>query len=207
MVLVVLSTGTEDRDGNHHPRNRAGDGETGTSQLVLAVHQPFCEVGWAGLDDRQGVVMKALKPYVLKKPRKPAQDNVLKDRITTPKQDEGLTGYIGDWEASDIEERFGRALAKAGLSFSFREHFFGPSRTTPGAVEVDFLVQIGGEVYPIFIDGEFAHKTQAQRDNDKIKDARFDDYARRFGAYPSQRIAGDVLETQEQADMLVKEMF
>ena len=147
-----------------------------------------------------------VKPYVLKVPRRKAVEEGHFNRITTPAQQEGLTGYIGEWEASDIEERFARSLIKEDLPFTFREHFFGPARTTPGAIEVDFLV-FAGMTSPIFIDGEYAHKSQAQKDSDSVKDAIFDEFGMQYGFEHSRRIPGDELETQEQADNLVKEMF
>ncbi len=61
--------------------------------------------------------------------------------------------------------------------------------------------------YPVFTDGEYAHKSQEQRANDKIKDAIFDEYGMRIGLQPSVRIPGTELETQEEADLKVKEMF
>lgn len=151
--------------------------------------------------------MKQLKSAKLpiRKQRRPEDEPL--NRVNYPAEDEGLTGFIGDWEASDIEERFGRALSKNEIRFSFREHFFGPTRTTPGAVEVDFLVWVGNMIYPLFIDGEYAHKTQEQKTEDRIKDARFDEYGRKYGLHPSQRIAGDLLQTQDDTDQIVKEMF
>jgi hypothetical protein len=151
-------------------------------------------------------MVKKLTPYKLKVPRKQKIDSPL-NRVDEPKEEEGLTGFVGDWEASDIEERFARSLSKEGIAFSFREHFFGPTRTTPGAVEVDFLVQVGPEIYPVFLDGEYAHKSQSQKDTDKLKDARFDELGMGYGFNPSTRIEGEKLQTQEDTDEVVKEMF
>ncbi len=151
--------------------------------------------------------MKKLTPYKLKVAKSPRVEDAPLNRVDIPSEDEGLTGFIGEWEASDIEERFGRALGKNNNNFSFREHFFGPTRTTPGAIEVDFLVWVGSMCYPVFTDGEYAHKSQEQRANDKIKDAIFDEYGMRIGLQPSVRIPGTELETQEEADLKVKEML
>jgi len=150
-------------------------------------------------------------PYKFKKGRKAAPPRV-SNRVETQAFDEELTGEVQGWEASDIEERFARALRKNNIKFSFREHFFGPTRTTPGAVEVDFLVESGGW-WPIFIDGEYAHKSQTKRDEDSVKDARLDELLMKYGINPSRRIpdgkkymVGD-LDDQDSVDQIVEELF
>ena len=69
-------------------------------------------------------------------------------RIRRRATDEGLTGFIGGLKASDIEERFARSLSKYKLEYTFRQHYFGPARTTPGAIEVDFMVNLGATWVP-----------------------------------------------------------
>jgi len=152
--------------------------------------------------------VKKLTPYKLDVPRKERWEETPLNRVeVVDAAEEPLTGFIGDWEASDIEERFARSLIKQGIAFSFREHFFGPTRTTPGAVEIDFLTMPVGEVRPIQIDGEFAHKTQRQKDDDRIKDALFDEFGRKYGFAPVKRIPGELLQTQDDSDALVREMY
>jgi len=163
-------------------------------------------VDWTVHDNGQGNVKK-IKTYQLKVPRAEAPEDMPLNRVEIPSEEEGLTGFVNEWEASDIEERFARALWKNENPFTFREHFFGPTRTTPGAVEVDFLVWVGSEIYPVFTDGAYSHKSQAQRSEDKIKDARFDEYGRNIGLNPSVRISGEKLQTQEETNEVVKEMF
>jgi hypothetical protein len=119
-------------------------------------------------------------------------------------------------KASDIEERFARALEsnKRIDGYSFLQHYFGPTRTTPGAVEVDFMVQAGGEVYPVQIDGEYAHKTQQQRDKDAQKDQILNKYFAKFGNIKAvqripdiTRMHAGILDDQESADMLVNKLW
>lgn len=118
---------------------------------------------------------------------------------------EQLTGYINGMDASDIEERFARALDRLGISYDFRVPMVA-GRWMPGEVEVDFMVFDGGQYQPIQIDGMFAHKASAQKATDSAKDAILNEYLKGTAA-PVQRIDGDVLETQEETDRLVKELF
>lgn len=116
-------------------------------------------------------------------------------------------------KASDIEERFARSLYKAGIEFSFQEHYFGPAKNTPGAVQVDFMVKTGGSWVPVQIDGEIAHKTLGQRMEDKVKDARLNLYFSHVGVYQVKRIPDGTkypmgaLDTQDSTDKIVSELF
>lgn len=156
-------------------------------------------------------MMNLPKPYQYKKPRKPSAPKVA-NRVQTQAEEENLTGFVQGKEASDIEERFARALDKLEKRYSFREHFFGPARNTPGAIEVDFLVD-DGTWFPIQIDGEYAHKTAGQKDRDNVNDARLNQYFSKVGVSNVRRIpdgkeymVGD-LDDQESADQVVKEVF
>jgi len=161
--------------------------------------------------------MRKLQPYVYhkskeQKPRaKPASG-----RIAPRAEQEQLSGMVQGKKASDIEERFARALEgnKRIEGYSFLQHYFGPTRTTPGAVEVDFMVQAGGEWYPVQIDGEYAHKTQQQRDKDAQKDQILNKYFGKFGNIKNVMRIPDattmhagILDAQESADQLVKRIW
>ncbi len=121
--------------------------------------------------------------------------------------DEGLTGMVQGMEASDIEERFARALDNNPNvdGYTFRSTFIA-GRMMPGSVELDFLVYSLGEAVPVQVDGEYAHKSAEQRETDMLKDAQLD--ATLAGAArPTERIPGDLLSNQENANRLVLERF
>ena len=155
-----------------------------------------------------------IAPYKYKKARKASAPKV-GNRVHVQNAQEELTGFVNGWEASDIEERFANALRKSRVvaQFSFRDHYFGPARNTPGAIEVDFMVMSGGNWWPIQIDGEMAHKTVGQRQADAEKDARLNQYFSRYGINPVQRIpdlrrfTAGILDTQEGANEVVDEVF
>lgn len=118
---------------------------------------------------------------------------------------EGLTGQVHNNQASDIEERFARALYKLDIPFQFRVVFFG-NPGMPGSIEVDFLCN-DLVLQPVQIDGEFTHKSAAQKARDKRRDDRIDQYLMRQGAYPTVRVPGIDLQTQDDADKVAREIF
>jgi hypothetical protein len=156
---------------------------------------------------------KAIR-FEIKKSRPVPKEPV--ERLDTSAVKEELTGFVDGMEASSYEERFARALANNPKvdSFSFREHYFGPARTTPGSIEVDFLVFSGTTTYPIQIDGDFAHGSLVLRDEDAVKDARLNEYFARFGNISKVMRVPDknmqrmgLLETQDSTNELVGKLF
>ena len=122
---------------------------------------------------------------------------------------EFLSGIVQGLAASDIEERFSRALDKDDrvIGYTFREAVLA-GRNLPGQLEVDFMIETaGGEIWPVQVDGEFAHKGASKRQEDALKDTMINDYYRRYGVHPVKRIDGDLLKTQKDANELVKEML
>ena len=106
------------------------------------------------------------------------EPNITKRAYRTGEK-EVLVGTIQGKKASDLEERFSRALDKRGIPYAFRKRitspFVGERKLTnamaslPGEVEVDFLVG-GTQVTPVMVQGEIAHfKTKWQAEIDKEK--------------------------------------
>lgn len=138
-----------------------------------------------------------------------------KNPLETYDKGEFLTGFIGDKKASDLEERFANALNKIGLDFEFEVQLLpgenprflqGSQRNQLGAVEIDFLIVQNETMFPVQIDGEFAHKTAEQRERDKEQDQRLDDSLRQFNAYPVKRVPFYEIETPEQAEQIAKDI-
>ena len=123
--------------------------------------------------------------------------------------DEMLSGYVAGAEASDIEERFSRALSKSERvsGYLFRDPVISP-RYLPGQLEVDFVVEADGVVYPFQIDGEFAHKNTSKKMDDARKDGLVNEYLKyKYNAMPVKRIPGYELQTQDDANKLVRELL
>jgi len=144
------------------------------------------------------------KPFQYKV-RKNLPDPGKVDRVQPDKLQETFTGELQGMKASDIEERFARALNKRNIGYEFRVAYIA-GRNLPGEVELDFAVSQGSQIFPVQIDGEFAHKSASQKSEDAMKDAilnqRLEGMAR-----PVIRIPGAELETQEMTDRKVKELF
>jgi len=121
---------------------------------------------------------------------------------------ETLSGAINGKKASDIEERFFRALSNDPRigGVEFRVPVIS-ARNLPGQLEVDFMFTAGAQTLAIQVDGEYAHKTTTQKQQDAQKDVLANNYLRKFGVMPIQRIDGDYLATQEEANSIVRDLL
>lgn len=128
-------------------------------------------------------------------------------RVQRPKEDEGLTGYVQGFKASDIEERFARALSKNKRvdSYEFQLQYYA-GKNIPGEIRLDFMVHSGFD-YPVMIDGEYAHKSADAKAHDQMQRERLDMILLGTGALPTQAVDGTLLQTQEEADAVVRRMF
>jgi hypothetical protein len=149
-------------------------------------------------------------------PRPPVQPA---NRVEGAKDEEHLDKVVQGKAASDIEERWARALDKrASVSdYEFIVHAI-TGANLPGEAQLDFLVYSGGQAFAVQIDGGYAHRSAEQKANDAIQDARLSEALKGTISAPMPlpdieangliaRIPGYLLETQAAADALVQEMF
>jgi hypothetical protein len=148
------------------------------------------------------------KPYQYKKAKiKKAAPPV---RAEPMPDGEVLSGTVDDGSgpkpASDLEERFAIALRASSVvdGFEYRQAYIA-ERNLPGEKELDFAVYAFGVLFPIQIDGEFAHKTSEAKAEDELSDMMIDEALQGTGAYPTRRISGALLETIDDAKRIVKE--
>jgi len=147
----------------------------------------------------------ALKAPVYKAPHH-AQPYVKRLRPQYIDDGELLDKVVQGMPASDLEERFSKALDKLdGVTYEFRVPYLA-GRSMLGEVELDFAVY-APTLYPVQVDGEIGHSSSAQLASDKLKDALLDDHLRGTGAAPVVRVKWPDLQTQADADRLVREMF
>lgn len=128
-------------------------------------------------------------------------------RVKPIKDEESLSGIVQNKDASDLEERYAKALSKD--KEAVRGYSFNPSyvagRNMPGEIRLDFMVYLNtGFAQPTQIDSRFAHRTAEQKSEDRAKDAILNDYLRGVGALPVIRVDGNDLQTQEDADRTEK---
>lgn len=142
--------------------------------------------------------------YKYKINRVPSENRLL-NRTKSVDEKEQLLGIVQDQEASDIEERFARACDKYKLGYDFQVSKLAPYNK-PGEYRLDFLVQTDWGQLPVAIDGEYAHKTAAQKETDTLKDFEF--MAKTGKKYlPVERISYEHLMTQEDANDYVLEHY
>ena len=83
-------------------------------------------------------VPRIVAPYRYRKSRPLAKENL--QRQTARTVDEGLSGYVHGKTASDLEERFARALDKLDVNFIF-EYEVETAYTVPGEEKlIDFVL-------------------------------------------------------------------
>lgn len=127
---------------------------------------------------------------------------------------EFLSGEINGEDASDIEERFYRALGKRSIPSIYRlriNPLLGLTRTREniiGELEIDFFCAWMGSLYPILIDGEIAHfAAMWQIEADAQKTVEINNALKEYNALPAMRIPFWKLATQSAADNAVSEIF
>ena len=143
-----------------------------------------------------------IKSYVWKKKRTPKF--VTSSRIEIEREEEVLTGMIGEKTASAPEERLANATARlAGRAFRFALGYPGE----PGWKELDFLFNRFGQFTAVEVDGEFAHKGEIREQD--LDDLVKLDKLRDLGVEVSEiiHIPAENLETKEMAKREARELF
>ena len=124
-----------------------------------------------------------------------------------PREDEGLTGFVQGQKASDLEERVARALSNNNIRFQFR--VFVPTQFSfPGqSKELDFMVFFGLIVQPLSVKGPVSHSTSAQIQDDFARENLLNPVFAQGGALPLRSLFWWQLETQEDADKAIRDLF
>ena len=138
-----------------------------------------------------------------KAPRPTERPEVPKATIGRP--DEGLTGIVHGYGATDIEERMYRGLLANDVEDSNIEYqpSYIAGRNMPGEIRPDFAIS-NGMIVVLFADGEYFHKTAEQRNRDKMNDSILFKRLEGKALFPI-RVAGEDLETQEIANRSIEE--
>lgn len=122
--------------------------------------------------------------------------------------DEGLTGFVRGFNASDIEERFARALIKMNIGFWFQFKVETQHTLPDQQKRVDFIVfWMPGKIVPVEIYGDRWHNTASDRQRDTARETEINDYGKRYDWEPLQVVWGHDLQTQLQADQIARRMF
>lgn len=129
-------------------------------------------------------------------------------------QEESLSGLVQRKPASDIEERTAISLSKMQIPFTFQARINPLAGLTemkenlPGEVEIDFLTEYLGRLYPLNIQGEISHFFAAwQRDRDVKKKIRIDSALSAYKAHELILVPFTKLRTQDDADRFYRYGF
>jgi hypothetical protein len=153
-----------------------------------------------------------MKPFKYKT-RRIARAEYPKDGSRRIGAAENFTGSVQGKKASDIEERFARSLNKLQVSFEFQARIssgdnprLSATKTNQaGELEVDHLIENGGQVIPVQIDGEIGHYfTQQQKLQDEVKTDMVNDFGVSMGWSPVVRVPYTELQTQEESDRVAR---
>lgn len=145
-----------------------------------------------------------MKPFRYKLSPRPPKMPL--NRIKTSPEGESLTGFVHGKEASDLEERFARALDKLHYRYSFEYEVLAATGVPGEENQIDFVVEHEG-THPIEVDGMFVHHSAAQKAKDRLRDTLLDEVLSKDGWESIVRVPGTDLESQEDADVVVREMF
>jgi len=142
-----------------------------------------------------------------KLPPKPPHQRL--NRLPPGKAAENLTGVVKGKKASDLEERWARALNKdEGVTdYTFQYIVTTPYEIPGQKNSVDFVIQYDDQWWAIEIDGTFVHKTANKRAEDRLRDAFVNEQLRKDGIQPIQRVAGEELQTQDAADRAERQVL
>ena len=120
------------------------------------------------------------------------------------KEDEQLTGRVQGQPASDLEERFARALYRYSMPFDFQVFVMTAISLPHQQKEVDFIV---GQ-QPVNVHGFIGHRfTIGQKGYDWLRDRHIDEALRPMGFMPIITITEKELGRQEDADTFVRRRF
>ena len=119
-----------------------------------------------------------------------------------------LTGFVRGYNASDIEERFARALHRLDLGYWF-QYKLETIHTIPGQEKrIDFIVfYMPGKIQPVEIYGDRWHETSGDKARDRAREIEINEQGKKFGWDPLKVVWGHELENQNMANNIARRMF
>ena len=124
------------------------------------------------------------------------------NRLKPVKADEEvLLGHLRGIEATDIEERTGKALSFNKKPYSVQLDM--PSEGSPDWKSIDFIVD---NLWPLEVNGEIGHDTSAEQGKDLIREIQLNETFEKRGLMPMTVIWWYDLENQEQANNTIRDL-
>lgn len=150
--------------------------------------------------------MPRKKKFKFRRRRRVAKIDPLAPKIISV--DEGLTGFVRGFNASDIEERFARALIEFNLGFWF-QYKVETEHTLPDQQKrVDFVVfWMPGKIVPVEVYGDRWHSTASDKNRDRAREAEINKFGEQYGWEKLIVVWGHELYDQNAADQVVRRLF
>lgn len=146
------------------------------------------------------------KRFQFKKQRRVDFPGILRPKQTSVEQDE-LSGTVHGKKASDIEERFAKALDRAGISYGF-QYFVETEYTLPdNEKQVDFVVYHNNRKYPVEIYGSYFHSSSGDMLRDMERERQLNDRFRAWGWEDLQTVWDYELFDMTAAQETVRRLF
>jgi hypothetical protein len=147
-----------------------------------------------------------IKPYKYKLPPRPRPDTRV-HRVEAEQDGEVLTGQVRGQKASDLEERFARALDAHNLDFEFQPSY-AAGKNIQGEIRLDFMVYLAGNLeQPVNVDGTWVHSSAEAKAKDAVQDARLDELLQGQALpvirVPGKNYPGTTFDTQDETDEFV----
>ena len=151
--------------------------------------------------------MKPSVPFL--KPSPSGRQRLRKNRAKERDPEVYLTGIVKGLTASEPEEWLALAADRSALvtGYEFRRIYNAPSRTSSGAIELDFLFFTGGAQIPAQVDEEFFHAPARARAEARAKDLMLEKILRPRGARQVSRIRATLLTDIDAATWVLEQMI
>ena len=135
----------------------------------------------------------------------PAPPKAPLGRLRASSDTELLTGFVHGKEASEHEEIWAGAMDRAQRDYIFEYILDTPYQLPGEGNQIDFMDTT--EIWqPIEIDGNWVHKSGAQKARDRARDAILNAELQKKGINEIIRIPGDDIPTAEDADRVLAEI-
>jgi hypothetical protein len=144
--------------------------------------------------------------FKFRRRRKAKLETILKPVVLD--NDEGLTGFVRGFNATDIEERFARALIELEIGFWF-QYKVETEHTLPDQQKrVDFIVfYLPGHVVPVEIYGDRWHTTASDRARDRVREMEINEYGKKYDWDKLKVVWGHELQDQNAAYQVARRLF
>lgn len=125
------------------------------------------------------------------------------------REKEAFTGLVEGKTASDLEERFYNMLRERPDvdAIRFRTTYEGMTRTSFGAIELDFLFRASGQWFAVQVDEEYFHSSAQQQARDQERSDRLLEILKGYGISHINRVESKWIDTQEFTKLTIQEII